>query len=273
MNPYQPVPAELVEIIEESPTITTYRLSPEKPIPFATGQFVELCVPGVGEAPFTPSSSPLVKEEMEISIMHVGEVTNHLKEKTQVGDVLGVRGPYGEGYPLEEFKGKDVYIAGGGVGLAPLRSLIYALLADIDSYKNVRVKFGARNPEAIIYKDEVEKWLKGDELELQLTVDSAEDYPDWDGEEGVVTTIMEDPDADIESGVSVVCGPPIMMKFATLKLLDMGYDPDQIYLSMEKNMSCGVGKCGHCGIGPYYVCKHGPVMTYDKLEDYDEVFD
>ncbi len=273
MNPYQPIPAEVVEIIAESPTITTYRFIPEQPIPFLTGQFVELTVPGVGEAPFTPSSDPAVADQMEISIMHVGKLTQHLRDKTEVGDMVGIRGPYGQGYPLDEFAGREILIVGGGVGLAPLRSLIYALLGEIERFKAVKIKFGARTPGDIIYKAEVEDWLNSDELELELTVDSDEDYPDWEGNVGVVTTIMDDPDLEIDSGVAVACGPPIMMKFATQKFLSMGYSPEQIYLSMEKNMSCGIGKCGHCGIGPYYVCKDGPVMTYDMLEKYSEVFE
>ncbi len=273
MNPYQSIPAELVEINKESPTITTYRIVPEEEISFATGQFVELTVPGVGEAPFTPSSSPSVTEEMEISIMHVGEVTNSLAEEVEEGDTLGVRGPFGNGYPLEEYQNREIYIVGGGVGLAPLRSLIYALRNTIDDYEAVRIKFGARTPEDIIYKQEVRQWREEQEINLELTVDSDEEFPEWDENVGVVTTIMDESEVDSEAGVAVVCGPPIMMKFATQKLLDMGYDPAQIYLSMEKNMSCGVGKCGHCGIGPYYVCQDGPVMTYDMLEGYDEVFE
>ncbi len=272
MNPYQPISATLEEIIDETPTIKTFRVTPEEPFPFATGQFVELAVPGVGEAPFTPSSSPAEEEEMKITIMKVGKVTEYLHHEVKPGDTLGLRGPFGRGYPLEEFAGKEVLIVGGGVGLAPLRCLLYALLDTVEDYESLKVKFGARTPDDLLYRDEIKQWAENEHLDLELTVDDDEGYPDWDKNVGVVTTIVDESDADPEDGVGVVCGPPVMMKFATFELLDLGYSPEQIYLSMEKNMSCGVGKCGHCGIGPYYVCEDGPVMTYDLLEDYDEVF-
>lgn len=269
-NPYASVPAEIVEIIEETPTIKTFRLVPERPVPFKTGQFVELSVPGLGEGPFTPSSSPSVTEEMEITIMRVGRVTEAL-HAMEPGKSVGVRGPYGVGYPLEKFRGKEVVIVGGGVGLAPLRSLLHALFEEIDNYPRVIVKYGARTPSDIVYGPSLPEWAKKERVEVELTVD--EGAAAWKGKVGVVTTILNDLGVDLSSSVAVVCGPPVMMKFSTFKLLEVGFKPEDIYLSMEKNMSCGIGKCGHCRLGRYYACKDGPVFAYAQLEGIPDIWE
>ena len=270
-NPYNPIKSRLVDVIEESPTIKTfvfYNLNGG--LSFETGQFVELQVPGLGEAPFTPSSNPAVKERFDITIMKAGKVTDRL-HSIQKGVELGIRGPYGKGYPLNEFKGKEVYIVGGGVGLAPLRSLLLALLNTKEDYKKIIFRYGARTPNDIIYKNLVEDWKNGTDIDVKLTVDKADNL--WKGNEGVVTTILDNKDVNIENAVGVVCGPPIMMKFATFKLVEMGFKDSQIYLSMEKNMSCGIGKCGHCRVGNFYCCKEGPVFTYDQIKDFPEIWD
>lgn len=268
-NPYSSVPAEITDIKEECPNIKTFELVPERPIEFATGEFVQLSVPGLGEAPFTPSSSPAVSEKMEITIMEAGEVTGRL-HRTSPGETLGIRGPYGEGYPLDEMRGRDVLVVGGGVGLAPLRSLLYALTDNSSEFGRISLKYGANTPEYLIYKDQLDSWDSGSEIELELTVDEADE--DWEGNEGVVTTLLDDPDIDTEEGVAVVCGPPIMMKFTAQTLLDH-FEPEDIYLSLEKNMSCGIGMCGHCQLGQYYVCKDGPVFTYDQVKGIPDLWE
>ncbi|MFW6071374.1 MAG: FAD/NAD(P)-binding protein [Candidatus Bipolaricaulota bacterium] len=268
-NPYSSVPAEITDIKEECPNIKTFELVPERPIEFATGEFVQLSVPGLGEAPFTPSSSPAVAEKMEITIMEAGEVTGEL-HRTSPGETLGIRGPYGEGYPLDEMRGRDVLVVGGGVGLAPLRSLLYALTDNSSEFGRISLKYGANTPEYLIYKDQLDSWDSGSEIELELTVDEADE--DWEGNEGVVTTLLDDPDIDTEEGVAVVCGPPIMMKFTAQTLLDH-FEPEDIYLSLEKNMSCGIGMCGHCQLGQYYVCKDGPVFTYDQVKGIPDLWE
>jgi NAD(P)H-flavin reductase len=271
-NPYQPVNAELVEIIDESPTIKSFIVVPETEIGFMTGQFVELTLPGEGEAPFTPSSSPLISDRMEITIMKAGRVTALLHE-CQKGQKLGIRGPYGNGYPVDDFVGKHVYIVGGGVGLAPIRSLFLTLVDRIKEFKSVVCRYGAKTPEDFIYKNDLfGKWKQISGVQMKLTVDSAANGR-WNGNVGVVTTILDPSDVDIPNSVAVVCGPPIMMKFVTFKLLDFGFKPSQIYLSMEKNMSCGFGKCGHCMLGKYYVCKDGPVFSYEQIKGYDMIWD
>jgi len=271
MNPYRPIEARIEEVIAETPTIKTFVLRPAEQIPFETGQFVELTVFGVGEAPFTPSSSPYDGDRLDLTVMNVGLVTSKLHEM-EAGQTVGVRGPYGKGYPLDKFRGKDVLIVGGGVGLAPLRSLILALFADLDSYRKVLIRYGARTPSDIVYKDQIWGWGEKEKVDLVVTVDVGDES--WKGPVGVVTTILDNLDLDVKQSVAVVCGPPIMMKFTTIKLVnEIGYDPGDVYLSMEKNMSCGIGKCGHCGLGPYYVCKDGPVFSYDLIKDIPELWD
>ena len=269
-NPYQPVEAIIQEVIDESPTIKTFVLTPKEPIEFVTGQFIELTVPGLGEGPFTPSSSPSVREKMDVTVMSVGKVTSKLHEMKK-GEKVGLRGPYGKGYPLDDFKGKEIFIVGGGVGLAPLRSLLYALFDRIDDFKKIYLRYGARTPNDIIFKNLIPEWKKKEKVDVVLTVDEGDNG--WKGKVGVVTTICEDIPVDLKNSVAVVCGPPIMMKFSTYKLIEKGFAHKDIYLSMEKNMSCGIGKCGHCGLGKYYVCKDGPVFTYNLIENMTALWD
>jgi NAD(P)H-flavin reductase len=272
-NPYMPVAAKIENIVEETPNIKTFSVRPRDPIPFKAGQFVELTVPALGEAPFTPSSSPAIPDKMEITIMRVGRVTEKL-HALQPGAEIAIRGPLGQPYPLEKFYGREVLIVGGGVGLAPLRALLFALFEEMDKYKRIILRYGARTPSDIVYRTAVSNaWNKGDKLDVVTTVDNGDER--WTGNEGVVTTIMEPTklSCNPSGGVAIVCGPPIMMKFATLKLLDLGYAPADIYLSMEKNMSCGIGKCGHCRLGPYYACKDGPVFTYEQIKDLPKIWD
>ncbi len=269
-NIYRPIEAKILDIIQETPTIKTFVLKPEPEFSFRTGEFIELTMPGLGEAPFTPSSDPQVTESLALTIMNVGLVTSrlHIMKK---GEALGIRGPYGKGYPLDKFKGRDILIVGGGVGLAPLRSLLFSLFSSIDNYNKVVLRYGARTPSDIVFRNSLTDWSKKKKVDIATTVDVGEHS--WKGNVGLVTTILKDLPIDISEAVSIVCGPPIMMKFATLKLLDLGFKPQDIYLSMEKSMSCGLGKCGHCRIGKYYVCKDGPVFTYEQLKDIHDIWD
>lgn len=278
-NPYQPIQARLIDVKDESPTIKTFIFeNTNGGLRFDTGQFVQLYLPGSGEAPFTPSSNPVVTEQFELSIMGVGRVTNQLHALAP-GVQLGVRGPLGTGYPVSQFRDKMVYIVGGGCGLAPLRSLLYALLNEKDSFRKIILRYGARNPAEVIYKEQLRQWHADGAIDIKLTVDRSED--NWDGEVGVVTHILQSRDLlDDQTGdinltqtVAVVCGPPIMMRFAIKSLLEMGFADSQIYLSMEKNMSCGIGKCGHCRLGRFYCCDDGPVFTYDQIKMYPEIWE
>lgn len=269
-NPYNSIPATLIDIKEETPNIKTFTFRPDEPFAFTTGQFVQLTLPGIGEAPFTPSSNPEIKEKLDITIMKAGRVTTAL-HGLKPGLKFGLRGPYGKGYPLDEFKNKEILIVGGGVGLAPLRSLLLALFNKLGGYKKILFRYGARTSNDMVYKQLIPEWQKKDKVDLVTTVDVGS--PEWKGNVGLVTTILKDLPMEIENNVAIVCGPPIMMKFVTLRLLDLGFNPGQIYLSMEKNMSCGLGQCGHCRCGRYYVCKDGPVMIYEDIKDVEDIWD
>jgi sulfite reductase subunit B len=269
-NIYRPIEGVVEDIIVETPTIKTFVIRPQEDFSFKTGQFVELTMPGIGEAPFTPSSDPNIKEKIDVTIMKAGHVTSLLHAASRNTSV-GIRGPYGKGYPLEEFQGKDIVIVGGGVGLAPLRSLLLSLFAEIEKYNKIVLRYGARTPSDMVYKDAIPGWARKNKVDIVTTVDVGE--PNWKGNVGIVTTIVKDLPVNLKKAVAIVCGPPVMMKFTTLKLLDIGFKPQEIYLSMEKNMSCGLGKCGHCRIGKYYICKDGPVFTYEQLKDIHDIWD
>ena len=268
-NPYQPLAAKLVDVVAETPTIKTLVLEPEQPMPFRAGQFVQLTLPGVGEAPFTPSSSPLTPERIEITILKTGMLTDRLHECAP-GMAMGLRGPFGKGYPVDKTDGMEVLVVGGGVGLAPLRALIYALLARMDKLKRVSIKYGARGTSELLYRRQYEQWAAVPKVDLKLTIDRPEQG--WSGNVGVVTTLLKSLDIDKPNSKVFTCGPGIMLKFVTYTLLEEGWTPEQIYLSMNRRMSCGMGKCGRCNIGPLYLCKDGPDVKYSLIKDYPNVF-
>jgi NAD(P)H-flavin reductase len=266
---YKILKASVEDVIDESPLIKTFVLVPETSFKFNTGEFIELTLNGFGEAPFTPSSSPLITEKMEVTIMKTGYVTEKF-HKLRPGEILGIRGPFGRGYPVEKFFGKEVLILGGGCGLAPIRSLLFALEAVKDKLKRVVLCYGSKTPADCIYKPLFSRLNSIDKFETYRTVDKPD--PGWKESVGVVTNLLDQVKINIKDSVAVVCGPPVMMKFGTLRLLEMGYEDEQIYLSMEKNMSCGVGKCGHCMMGEFFVCKDGPVFTYDEIKHNTEIW-
>jgi NAD(P)H-flavin reductase len=268
-NIYKPIRARLTNVIEESPSIKTFVLVPDDEFSFKTGQFIELSVDGIGEAPFTPSSSPLVKEKLEVTVMKTGYVTGYM-HMLKPGVYMGIRGPYGRGYPIEKFYDKEVLILGGGCGFAPIRSLLYNLIAISDKLRKVTLCYGSKTPEDCIYKPYITELRQTPKFNVLRSVDKSDG--NWNERVGVVTILLDDVNVDIKNSVAVVCGPPVMMKFGTRKLLEMGYPEDNIYLSMEKNMSCGLGKCGHCMMGEFFVCKDGPVFTYDEIKDQPDIW-
>jgi NAD(P)H-flavin reductase len=268
-NIYKPLRARLTRVIDESPLIKTFVLIPEENFAFKTGQFIEVTVDGVGEAPFTPSSSPLITDQLEITVMKTGYMTEWM-HKLQTGAFMGIRGPFGRGYPIERFFDKEVLILGGGCGFAPIRSLLFNLIAISDKLRRVTLCYGSKTPEDCIYKPYISVLRQTPKFEVLRTVDIANEG--WQESVGVATVLLDQISVDIPHSVVVVCGPPVMMKYGTLKLLKMGYPEHDIYLSMEKNMSCGLGKCGHCMMGKYFVCKDGPVFTYDEIKDQPNIW-
>jgi NAD(P)H-flavin reductase len=256
-NPYYPVKSVIQDVIEETPTIKTLVIKPEKPMPFRSGQFMQLTIPGIGEAPFTPSSSPSRPELIDITLL-------------KKGDTVGLRGGFGKGYPLDKCEGKEILVVGGGVGLAPLRAFLYYLFENTDKIKRISIKYGSRTPDEMCFRREYEKWSKIPKTDMKITIDRA--HPAWSGHVGLVTTLLDDLDIDLKNSIAVSCGPEIMLKFVSAKLVSVGYKPEQIYLSMNRRMSCGIGKCGRCNVGGYLLCKDGPDMNYAKIKDVPGVF-
>lgn len=270
-NPYAPQVARLSRVIDETPTIKTFCFDLEQPLEFRAGQFVQLGVPGLGEAPFTPSSSPLDPQHLEVTVLKTGGVTERLHRMAE-GELCTLRGPYGKGYPVEKLEGKDVVVVGGGVGLAPLRALIHVLFSMTDRLNKVVIKNGARESAELLFRNQYAKWADRDKVTFTMTIDNPE--PGWDGHVGVVTTILDNlpNEVNVPNAYAFSCGPEIMLRFVTFALLEKGFQPEQIYLSMNRRMSCGIGKCGRCNIGPYYLCKDGPDMCYAQIKDYPNVF-
>ncbi|MBN2460456.1 MAG: FAD/NAD(P)-binding protein [Candidatus Cloacimonetes bacterium] len=268
-NIYKPIKFHLDKVVEETPAIKTFFLSAEQDFNFKTGQFVEVTIDGVGEAPYTPSSSPYVKDRMELTVMKAGYVTDKMHQ-LKGGEILGIRGPFGKGYPVEKFYNREIIILGGGVGLAPLRCLIYSLLEEEDKFRKINICFGAKTPADFCYKNWFPELLRRERVHLLRSVDKADS--NWNETVGVVTVLLDKLRVDWANLIAIVCGPPIMMKFGTLRLLELGCREENIYLSMEKNMSCGLGKCGHCAMGNYFVCKDGPVFTYDQIKNHPDIW-
>ena len=270
LNPYRPIESEVVQVTTETPTIKTLRLKPREPIGFRPGQFIELTVPGFGEAPFTPSSHWADLECMDVTVMRVGRVTEQVHQ-LRSGDLVGLRGPFGTGYDLDAFHGHEVLVVGGGCGFAPLRSLMYAFFDISSELKKLVFRGGCRSPGELLYREELAGWSRRSDLDMQLTVDIGDET--WDGPVGVVTAILDHLDLDPAHARAVVCGPPVMMMYATRKLLSLKFAEENIFLSMEKNMSCGIGKCGHCRLGTYYCCDQGPVFRYSAIKDFPGIWD
>ncbi len=265
-NPYIPMLARIVSVREEAPNINTFRLwlkdeEARRNFSFVPGQFLELTVFGYGEAPFSISSSPLEKEYFEVTVRKMGTVTRALFNLGE-GGVVGVRGPFGRGWPIEDMRGENVLIIGGGIGIAPLRSLVEYIIANRDSFGEVILLYGARTPKDIVYKEELEQWR--DAIDVHLTVDMGDET--WKGRTGVVTVLLDDVKVDPRETYSIQCGPPIMMHFVTKKLLEMGFSDERIVFSLERLMKCGMGFCGHCMISGKYVCRDGPVFNYSEVK-------
>jgi NAD(P)H-flavin reductase len=231
---------------------------------FAPGQFNMLYLFGVGEVPISISSDPAEPRVLRHTVRAVGPVTNALC-RLRRGQVLGVRGPFGTGWPLDEAAGRDIVIAAGGIGLAPLRPALYHLLAHRDRYGRVALLYGARTPADLLYARELAGWRRRFDLQIEATVDAASPQQAWRGHVGVVTTLIPRAEFDPPETIALVCGPEVMMRFTIADLEKRGVSADRIYLSMERNMKCAVGLCGHCQFGPTFVCKDGPVFRYDRI--------
>lgn len=260
-NPLVPINGKVVEIINESRDVKTFRVKPESEIKHLPGQCAMLSLFGIGEAIFSISSSPN-RELLDFSIKKTGKVTDVLHE-IEEGQQLGIRGPYGNHFPAEEIKGKNLLFVGGGIGLAPLRSLIEYALDNRKDYGKLRLIYGSRTPEDLIFhKDIFEKWPR-DDFEVNLTVDA--ESPNWNGYVGYVPQYLEELAPSPKDTVAITCGPPIMIKYVLQTLERLGFKEDQVVTTLEYKMKCGVGKCGRCNIDDKYVCKDGPVFYLKEL--------
>jgi sulfhydrogenase subunit gamma (sulfur reductase) len=232
------------------------------------GQFVEVSVLGVGEAPISISSSPSRSDtHFELCVRKIGDVTGAL-HRLKPGDKVGIRGPYGRGFPIERFRGKDVLFAPGGLGLAPLRSLINQVLDERSHFGRVIILYGARNPSELLFTDELEAWGKRDDLEVHVTVDRGDE--NWNGNIGVITTLFRNISVYPRNTVAVTVGPPVMYRFVLMELFGLGISEGNIWVSLERRMKCGVGKCGHCQINHVYACQSGPVFSYKEIKGLEE---
>ena len=260
-------PYYVQRIRHETHDTFTLELKPAREVemaPFSAGQFNMLYVFGLGEVPVSISGDPGRPERLVHTTRAVGSVTKAMS-KLKRSNMVGVRGPFGTPWPLEAVKGKDILIVAGGIGLPPLRPVIYHILSRRKDFGRVSLLYGSRTPEDILFVSDLEKWRARLDFEVFITVDRA--IGEWRGNVGVVTTLI--PKALFEPGntVAMMCGPELMMRFCVLELQKRGLETDSIYVSLERNMKCGVGLCGHCQLGGVYVCKDGPVFRYDQIKD------
>jgi sulfhydrogenase subunit gamma (sulfur reductase) len=268
-NIYLPNLAEITDIRQETPDVKTFKLrfkneATGASFDYKPGQFVEFSVFGEGEAPFCLANSPTRKPGIECSVKRMGKVTQALHE-LNIGDTIGIRGPYGNGFPLAELKNKNLLFVAGGIGLAPLRSLINYCLDNRDDFKAMTIVNGARTSKDLVYKAEYEAWKGAKDTQLHLTVDCNED--NWTCMVGVVPKILEQLKPACQDSVAIVCGPPIMIKYTLPVLLKLGFCPESILTTLEMKMKCGLGKCGRCNMGNLYICKDGPVFSYAQLKN------
>jgi len=251
----------------EIPDTFTLELEPGEGVdipPFASGQFNMLYVFGVGEIPISISGDPARRRPLVHTTRAVGTVSKAMRE-LKPEDVIGVRGPFGSHWPIERALGKDVVIVAGGIGLAPLRSAMYQVISQREKYGKVVLLYGARTPEDILYRREVEHWRAHFDLEVYVTVDNATGK--WRGSVGVVTRLIPRAPFDPLNTVAMICGPEVMMRFTAVELEKRGVATENIFVSMERNMKCAIGQCGHCQYGPYFICKDGPVFQYSHVQD------
>jgi NAD(P)H-flavin reductase len=262
-----PHPYRIRQFRQETHDTFTLELEPADgamPVAFQPGQFNMVYVFGVGEVPISISSNPSSPRLFMHTTREVGTVTKAMR-RLKKGDIVGVRGPFGTPWPVEDAAGSDIVIVAGGIGLAPLRPALYTLINHRDRYGRIVLLYGTRSPNDILYQKELKQWRAEFDLEVYVTVDRA--IGSWRGNVGVVTQLIPKAPFDPLSSVAFVCGPEVMMRFTVQELQRRGVAEDRIYLSMERNMKCATGFCGHCQYGPTFVCKNGPVFRFDRIAD------
>jgi len=265
-----PILCRIDSVVDETPDVKTFRLKIKDPAQMEKfhwnpGQFVEFSIFGFGECTFCIASSPTRQGYFDCSIKKAGEVTSHIHSLLDVGMDIGIRGPFGNWFPFEELKGKNLLFIGGGIGLAPLRSLIQYCLDNRKDYGDINILYGARSSSDLVYKNELKEWQNNPTIKTTLTIDRPEET--WKDNVGVVPKILEDVvKPSIPNTRVITCGPPIMIKFTLQSLDKLGFAPKDVITTLEMKMQCGLGKCGRCNIGSTYVCKDGPVFTYEQMK-------
>jgi NAD(P)H-flavin reductase len=262
VDPMVPRPFRIERVWQDTHDTFTMELAPDGGFSFAPGQFNMLYAFGVGEAPVSISSDPGEKSAFQHTTRVVGTVTKALK-RLKKGDAVGIRGPFGASWPVAEAEGRDCLIMAGGIGLAPLRPVIYSVLAHRKKYRRVAILYGTRTPEDILYARELKQWSGKFDLDVHVTVDRG--GQNWRGNVGVVTTLISRAAFDPANSVAMLCGPEVMMRFSLIELQRRGVAADRLYVTMERNMKCAIGFCGHCQYGPKFICKDGPVFRYDRI--------
>ena len=275
-NIYLPHLATIDAIVEETHDIRTLRLvfqdeQVRENFSFRAGQFAEYSAFGAGEATFCIASSPTRKGYIECCFRAVGCVTEQLR-RLEIGDTIGVRGPYGNSFPLEEFYGKNLVFVAGGIALPPLRTVIWNCLDLREKFGDITIVYGARTEADLVYKRELAQWEERTDVRLVKTVDPSGNGPAWDGRVGFVPTVLEEAAPSAENTIALVCGPPIMIKFTLPVLEKLGFADESIYTTLENRMKCGLGKCGRCNVGNVYVCKDGPVFTAAQVKAMPQEF-
>lgn len=266
---YLPHVATILGIRDETPDTKTYTLRLRDPhqhdaFGYLPGQFVELSVFGIGEAPFCFASSPTRRESFQTTVRRTGRLTDAL-HRLGTGEEVGIRGPCGNGFDLQGARGRDLLFVAGGIGLPPLRGLIWNVLDEREQFGEVTILYGARTPADLVYKDELEVWAERADVSFHVTVDRG--APGWDGNVGMVPTLFEKVTLHPETTLAYVCGPPIMIKFVIQDLLMRGFAEEAVISTLERTMQCGVGKCNHCAIGHRTICRDGPVFSYRQMKE------
>lgn len=265
VSPYEPRTGRIVDMKQFTDSEKYYRFTFDdgKGIEYAAGQFMEVSLFGVGEAPISICSAPGKREDLEMCVRAVGDVTNAL-HGLDVGDAVGLRGPFGNGFDMDSVAGKDILFVAGGLGLAPCRSFIQAALNESEKFGKISILYGARTPQDLLYPEDLKVWNKRSDCDFFVTVDRGDES--WTGNTGVITTLFRKVGkVDPANTVAFIIGPPIMFKFAVLEVLAMGLRKPNIYCSLERRMKCGLGKCGHCQIRDVYVCQEGPIFSYAEV--------
>ncbi|MGA2296939.1 MAG: FAD/NAD(P)-binding protein [FCB group bacterium] len=275
-NIYKPELVEIIDVIDETPDIKTFKLQFKNPeiknnFAFKAGQFAEYSVFGEGECTFCIASSPTRMDNIECSFKMAGKVTGAMS-RLNVGDTMGLRGPYGNAFPIEEMEGKNIVFIAGGIGLAPVRCIIWNALDMRNKFKDITIIYGARTVQDLVYKRELEDWKAMPDVKTVVTVDPGGETSDWTGEIGFVPTIVEKVAPSGDNTIAIICGPPIMIKYTFPVMLKLGFKEENIITTLENRMKCGLGKCGRCNIGNVYVCKDGPVFTYAQMKTLPDEF-